>query len=148
MPPRKRKATDDAYTSCGYPYPSGTASYGTAAGSSTNPLVIDSPPKPKRQRKAKDPDAPAPEKRGAIFKKKCPQNIIERVERVMQQRCVPCSSLQRASYNSNARLLNARFYMIDRKREGNELREEFSVLGSTGNVSCGAIPSHLTPVAD
>ncbi len=25
--------------------------------------------------------------------------------------------------------------MIDRKREGTELREEFSVLGSTGNVS-------------
>ncbi|RDX56548.1 hypothetical protein OH76DRAFT_395626 [Lentinus brumalis] len=109
MPPRKRKATEDA-TSCGDPYPSGT-SYGTP-GSSTNPLVLDSSPKPKRQRKAKDPDAPAPEKRGAIFKKMCPKNIIERVQRVMGQR----------------------FYMIDRKREGTELREEFSVLGSTGNV--------------
>ena len=28
----------------------------------------------------------------------------------------------------------SRFFMVDRKREGNELREEFSVLGSTGNV--------------
>lgn len=84
MPPRKRKATEDA-TSCGDPYPSGT-SYGTP-GSSTNPLVLDSSPKPKRQRKAKDPDAPAPEKRGAIFKKMCPKNIIERVQRVMGQRC-------------------------------------------------------------
>ncbi|RPD66345.1 hypothetical protein L226DRAFT_550337 [Lentinus tigrinus ALCF2SS1-7] len=112
MPPRKRKATEDPYTTCGYPYLSGTT-YGTAtAGSSVNPIALDSPPKAKRQRKAKDPDAPVPEKRGAIHKKQCPKNIIERVERVMAQR----------------------FYMIDRKREGNELREEFSVLGSTGNV--------------
>ena len=26
--------------------------------------------------------------------------------------------------------------MIDRKREGDELKEEFKVLGSTGNVRC------------
>lgn len=26
--------------------------------------------------------------------------------------------------------------MIDRRREGDELREEFKVLGSTGNVRC------------
>ncbi|KAI0067800.1 hypothetical protein BV25DRAFT_1819238 [Artomyces pyxidatus] len=66
----------------------------------------------KRQHKAQDPDAPAPEKRGAIFKKACPKNILERVDRVRSQR----------------------FFMIDRKRVGGELREEFSVLGSTGNV--------------
>ena len=29
-----------------------------------------------------------------------------------------------------------RFFMIDRRREGDELREEFKVLGSTGNVRC------------
>ena len=43
-------------------------------------------PAPKRQKKVKDPNAPAPEKRGAIFKKKCPQNILERVDRVISQR--------------------------------------------------------------
>ena len=85
MPPRKRKATEDPYISCGYPYASGAAA--AAPGSSNNPIELDSPPKAKRQRKAKDPDALAPEKRGAIFKKVCPKNIIERVERVMGQRC-------------------------------------------------------------
>ncbi|KAL0951161.1 hypothetical protein HGRIS_007893 [Hohenbuehelia grisea] len=69
-------------------------------------------PAPKRARKKADPSVPAPEKRGAIFKKKCPQNILDRVERVASQT----------------------FYMVDRRRNGNELREEFSVLGSTGNV--------------
>ncbi|KAI0362357.1 hypothetical protein OH77DRAFT_1515614 [Trametes cingulata] len=120
MPPRKRKATEDPYSdwastaagSSSYAY---SATYPAVAGSSSNPIVLDSPPKKpaaKRQRKAKDPNAPVPEKRGAIFKKACPQNIIERVHRVERQR----------------------FFMIERKREGNELREEFSVLGSTGNV--------------
>lgn len=32
--------------------------------------------------------------------------------------------------------LSNRFFMIDRKREGDELSEEFKVLGSTGNVRC------------
>ncbi|KAI1794565.1 hypothetical protein LXA43DRAFT_995617 [Ganoderma leucocontextum] len=125
--PKKRKAVDDPYDDLyagwvpgpsiptmlppsNYPYPS---SYGaTAAGSASNPIAIDAPPKPKRARKTKDPNAPVPEKRGAMFKKACPQNIMERALRVREQR----------------------FYMIDRKREGNALREEFSVLGSTGNV--------------
>jgi len=47
-----------------------------------------------------------------MFKKSCPKNILERVERVMTQR----------------------FFMVDRKREHNRLKEEFQVLGSTGNV--------------
>ena len=50
----------------------------------------------------------------AIMKKKCPNVTRERLERVTTQR----------------------FFMVDRKRvdrEG-ELREEFQVLGSTGNV--------------
>ncbi|THH17412.1 hypothetical protein EW146_g3413 [Bondarzewia mesenterica] len=108
------------------------ASYNySAAGPSLAGEIIDltALPKPKRQRKVKDPDAAPQEKRGAIFKKKCPKNILERVERVMTQR----------------------FFMVDRKREGNALREEFSVLGSTGNVytviidkkpSCSC-PDHL-----
>lgn len=45
-------------------------------------------PAPKKKRKTKDPDAPVPEKRGAIFKKKCPQNILERVDRIISQRYV------------------------------------------------------------
>ncbi|EMD38028.1 hypothetical protein CERSUDRAFT_134570 [Gelatoporia subvermispora B] len=59
-----------------------------------------------------DPDALAPEKRGAVFKKKCPKNILERLDRVISQR----------------------FFLVDRRRDGHELREEFNVLGSTGNV--------------
>jgi hypothetical protein len=31
-------------------------------------------------------------------------------------------------------MCGARFFMVDRRRNGDELREEFSVLGSTGNV--------------
>ncbi|KAI0673012.1 hypothetical protein C8Q78DRAFT_969499 [Trametes maxima] len=116
MPPRKRKAVDDPYTDYAFATP-GASGSGRAggAGSSSNPIILDTPPKKpaaKRQRKAKDPNVPVPEKRGAIFKKACPQNIIERVHRVMGQR----------------------FFMIDRSRQGTELREEFSVLGSTGNV--------------
>ncbi|KAI0033393.1 hypothetical protein K488DRAFT_47803 [Vararia minispora EC-137] len=55
---------------------------------------------------------PAGEKRLARFKPRCPQNILDRLDRVMSQR----------------------FFMVDRRREDGELREEFSVLGSTGNV--------------
>ncbi|TCD66806.1 hypothetical protein EIP91_000942 [Steccherinum ochraceum] len=47
-----------------------------------------------------------------MFKKKCPQNILERAQRVMDQR----------------------MFLLDRTRNGNELREEFAVQGSTGNV--------------
>ncbi|KAH7930785.1 hypothetical protein BV22DRAFT_999663 [Leucogyrophana mollusca] len=75
--------------------------------------MSDATPHPaKKQRKKKVTSEPQPEKRGAMFKKKCPQNILERVDRVMSQR----------------------FFMVDRSRNGNELREEFKVLGSTGNV--------------
>ncbi|KDQ28578.1 hypothetical protein PLEOSDRAFT_1102621 [Pleurotus ostreatus PC15] len=92
--------------------------------------LYPTPPPVKRARKAapktQDPDAPPPEKRLAIFKKKCPQNILERVHRVMQQR----------------------FFMVDRRRNGHELREEFSVLGSTGNVytvTIDKVPSCTCP---
>ena len=48
------------------------------------------PPPPKRGRKKAAPAADAsgsqPEKRGAVFKSQCPQNILDRVERVMTQR--------------------------------------------------------------
>ena len=69
-------------------------------GSRTNPIELDITPPPspaplppaKKQRKKKDPQAEAPEKRGAMFKKQCPQNIRERVERVISQRYVPLQS--------------------------------------------------------
>lgn len=54
---------------------------------------IAAPPPPKRGRKkaapaAEDASGSQTEKRGAVFKSKCPQNILDRVERVMTQRCV------------------------------------------------------------
>ncbi|KAI0636763.1 hypothetical protein C8Q77DRAFT_1094450 [Trametes polyzona] len=120
MPPRKRKATNDdpySYWAATVAGASGhAATYpSNVAGSSSNPNTLDSParkPVAKRQRKVKDLSAPVPEKRGAMFKKSCPMNILERAERAKAQR----------------------FFLVDRRRQGNELREEFSVLGSTGNV--------------
>ncbi|KAK0448525.1 hypothetical protein EV421DRAFT_1782786 [Armillaria borealis] len=80
------------------------------------PSAAPTPPKAlaKAKAKAKTPrePKPKPEKRGAIFKKKCPQNILDRLDRVIEQR----------------------FFMIDRERDGDELKETFRVLGSTGNV--------------
>ena len=74
--------------------------------------ALSSPPtKGKGKRKGKG-KAALEEKRAARFKVKCPQETLIRVERVRQQR----------------------LFMIDRSRSGSELRETFSVLGSTGNV--------------
>lgn len=92
-----------------------------------------SPSRAKRLRKvphkdSQSSDVPLPEKRGAIFKKSCPKNILDRVARVKSQR----------------------FFMVDRTREGDELREEFKVLGSTGNVYTviiGKVPSCNCPDA-
>ncbi|KAH9064114.1 hypothetical protein EDB87DRAFT_1374111 [Lactarius vividus] len=108
---------------------------GTDSAGASGPLLRQqeqaqtSPSKAKRLRK--DPqssDVSLPEKRSAIFKKSCPKNILDRVARVMSQR----------------------FFMIDRRREGNELREEFKVLGTTGNVYTviiGKLPSCDCPDA-
>ncbi|KAI0274748.1 hypothetical protein BC834DRAFT_9703 [Gloeopeniophorella convolvens] len=77
------------------------------------PQALPPQPKPKKARiEGKGARAAGPEKRGAMFKKMCPKNILERVARVMSQR----------------------FFMIDCKRENGELCEEFKVLGTTGNV--------------
>lgn len=117
MPPRaKRKATDDDYlSSTGY-YSYGVSQHPpfSAPSMMTTPTsaflrALDEPKakekkkakiadtgevtdagksKPKKTRKDSDFEAPpAPEKRGAIFKKRCPKNIIERAERVISQRC-------------------------------------------------------------
>ncbi|KAJ3548010.1 hypothetical protein NMY22_g1441 [Coprinellus aureogranulatus] len=87
--------------------PSSSLAYAAAIPSSSQ-LSVPA----KRGRKKKDPNAPVPEKRQAMFKKHCPQNIMERLERVRTQT----------------------FFMVDRRRNDGELREEFSVLGSTGNI--------------
>lgn len=44
--------------------------------------------KGKGKRKAKDTESPPEEKRAARFKPKCPQNIMDRVQRVWQQRYI------------------------------------------------------------
>ncbi|KAH8928755.1 hypothetical protein BT69DRAFT_1212462 [Atractiella rhizophila] len=75
-------------------------------------------PAPKRGRKSVGATSSAPagkegtEKRLARVKKACPKVILDRVERVYSQR----------------------FFMVDRHRNGDDLKEEFKVLGSTGNV--------------
>ncbi|KAF8663994.1 hypothetical protein AX16_000845 [Volvariella volvacea WC 439] len=69
--------------------------------------------RPEAQASAPPPPARAkPEKRQGRFRSSAPQNILERVHRVMTQR----------------------FFMIERQREAGKLSEEFKVLGSTGNV--------------
>ena len=50
------------------------------------PDTVSGPSCSKKTRKQKDLDTSAPEKRGAIFKKQCPKTILDRVERVIQQR--------------------------------------------------------------
>ncbi|KIP11425.1 hypothetical protein PHLGIDRAFT_474436 [Phlebiopsis gigantea 11061_1 CR5-6] len=134
MGKRKAAAYDDEYDLLPtLASSSAHVGYGYGApGTSFNPIALDSPPQKapakKRQRKAKDPDAPVPEKRLAIMKKKCPANIKERLARVIEQR----------------------FFLVDRKRTGQELREEFQVLGTTGNVYTvviGNVPSCNCPDA-
>lgn len=50
-------------------------------------LARKSSSSPKKSRSdPQDSDGTAPEKRGKIFKKSCPKNILERVARVMSQR--------------------------------------------------------------
>jgi hypothetical protein len=60
-------------TSSSQPRPSPSQSSSAGPGSS-------------QARRKKDPNAPVPEKRGAKFKPKCPLNILDRVERVREQR--------------------------------------------------------------
>ncbi|KAF8621325.1 hypothetical protein AX15_007863 [Amanita polypyramis BW_CC] len=70
------------------------------------------PAKTKGKGKMKQKAVAPEEKRAARFKVQCPRNIMDRVQRVWQQR----------------------LFMIDRSRSDKELRESFNVLGSTGNV--------------
>ncbi|KAG6911411.1 hypothetical protein DXG01_016508 [Tephrocybe rancida] len=110
--------------------PARTASHATSSGgvsylpprAETIPRAsqVSYAPQPTQAAKPrKNADAPKPEKRGARYKVSCPKNILDRVERVMSQR----------------------FFMIDRQRAPGELKETFSVLGSTGNVYTVTIDS-------
>ncbi|PPQ91350.1 hypothetical protein CVT25_004117 [Psilocybe cyanescens] len=92
----------------------------------SQPIASSSTPSTpvKKTRRKKGDDGGPIEKRAAKFKPKCPQNILDRVQRVMDQRIC----------------------MINRRRRGDDLREEFSVLGSTGNVYTVTI-DHI-PICD
>jgi hypothetical protein len=72
------------------------------------------------------------EKRGAIFKKKCPQNILERVDRVMEQRSVILFFI--VFFLQLLIFARRRFFLLSRERTEGQLKEEFTVTGSTGNV--------------
>ncbi|TFK18862.1 hypothetical protein FA15DRAFT_674946 [Coprinopsis marcescibilis] len=80
------------------------SSTATEPGSSSGPVT-------KKRKKSED-GRPAIEKRQARLRSKCPQNILERLERARSQT----------------------FYLLERRRIAEELREEFDITGSTGNV--------------
>ncbi|KAJ7604481.1 hypothetical protein FB45DRAFT_1070388 [Roridomyces roridus] len=104
VPPAK-KARRDSYPA---PIPSSSSAYAIPESFPTHSQPVSTAQKASPGKEK----APPAEKRGAVFKKKCPQNILDRVERVLTQR----------------------FFMVDRSRVEGELKEEFQVLGSTGNI--------------
>jgi hypothetical protein len=86
MPKRKLAPGEDVIDFTG----PNSGSVGTS-GPSQQHAPQTSPPRAKRLRKDphKDPQSSGvslPEKRGAIFKKSCPKNILDRVARVKSQR--------------------------------------------------------------
>ncbi|EJD41248.1 hypothetical protein AURDEDRAFT_106240 [Auricularia subglabra TFB-10046 SS5] len=105
MSGRKRKAAAALYD------PDEEYNRLVALGSSSSAPAAPTPAKRARKSTA-GASGSSPEKRLARVRNSCPQNIMERVHRVMTQR----------------------FYMVERRRSGEESREEFKVLGSTGNV--------------
>ncbi|KAH8829453.1 hypothetical protein DL96DRAFT_1598170 [Flagelloscypha sp. PMI_526] len=104
--PAKRKRSDSVAMN----YAASTSSMPVRFDSLSNFPTTSQPPvpPPKKARAKKEPS----EKRLARYKSVCPQNIRDRVDRVLSQR----------------------FFMVDRRRQGEDLKEVFSVLGSTGNV--------------
>ncbi|KAG8832140.1 hypothetical protein FRC17_001930 [Serendipita sp. 399] len=110
-PQRKRKATAyEAYEDSGsttQPYDNHYTPSGTKASASGTAQS-------KRSKKTgkETGENVTEEKRLARFRTHCPKTIQERVDRVRSQR----------------------FYMIDREKLGSIAREQFKVLGSTGNV--------------
>ena len=71
-------------------YPASMAGPSTSMPEPYPTQAAESTPKSKGKgkRKAKDPESPPEEKRAARFKPKCPQNIMDRVQRVWQQRYI------------------------------------------------------------
>lgn len=55
--------------------------------------------KGKGKRKGKGKEVPPEEKRAARFKPKCPQNIMDRVQRVRQQRYMRCTKCHTRDIN-------------------------------------------------
>ncbi|KAJ7812706.1 hypothetical protein B0H14DRAFT_2856110 [Mycena olivaceomarginata] len=114
---RKRDGGFEPWQSAGssnsYPASTPTAS---SSQIQANPGLIDGLPPAKKQRQEPilvlSRHLPIQSHLPPNPSKKCPQNILDRVERVMTQR----------------------FFMVDRKRVEGELKEEFKVLGSTGNI--------------
>ena len=89
--------SDDWFADERYGYSSQAhASYGVASqssaalasGSSQSKKSTSTPRKGKGKAKAAGDSTETPEKRGARYKSKCPQNILERVHRVRDQRLV------------------------------------------------------------
>ncbi|KAF8888914.1 hypothetical protein CPB84DRAFT_1684017, partial [Gymnopilus junonius] len=84
----------------------------------------------KGKKKAADASEPQGEKRAAPYRKTCPWDFLDRVERVMTQRRA-ILLIQCCQFLTKTVL---RMFLVDRRRNEGELREEFSILGSTGNV--------------
>lgn len=89
MPKRKLAPDEDVIDLTGPSKHSTGSDFAGTSGPSQKHASQTSPSRAKRLRKDKDPqsaDATLPEKRGAMFKKSCPKNILDRVGRVKSQR--------------------------------------------------------------
>ncbi|KAJ3507230.1 hypothetical protein NLJ89_g6425 [Agrocybe chaxingu] len=112
-PPKKPRAPRTKKAPVAVPPP--TAVAGPSSSQPAAPTPTPAPAKRGRKKAASSEPSgsqPKPEKRLAQFKPQCPQNILDRLARVRSQR----------------------IFMIDRERNGNELKEKFTILGSTNNV--------------
>ncbi len=85
--PRKKKATAIAAQP-------ETATAGPSNQPQADSNLPSAPAKRGRKKKVADDEQPGPEKRQAQFRSKCPQNILDRYERGMAQRCVILSFVQ------------------------------------------------------
>ncbi|KAH7097506.1 hypothetical protein BKA62DRAFT_817143 [Auriculariales sp. MPI-PUGE-AT-0066] len=129
---RKRKAQGSIYDEDVYVLPAGhtytspyalaaaAERYGAAAFSNMSSVPTKPTKRPRTQPDSNEFESTTKnhsEKRLKRARTSCPKAILERVDRVLTQR----------------------FCLVDRTRNGDELREEFQVLGSTGNVYTVAI---------
>ena len=120
---RKRKADDSELISA-------DVASGSYADAGIGLMDASEPVKGSRARKKK---ATEPEeKRLARFRATCPKTIQERIARVRSQRFVTCLLCIVSPFDSFVPFPS--FFMIERVRDPEALRETFKVLGSTGNV--------------